>query len=978
MLETNVKIGVDVEGGSLGKLVRDIKNLDKQTLKNIERQALLVEKRFTNLGNRISGIGKSLSLRLTAPLAGFAALSVRAFGQQARALANVEAGLKSTGNAAGLTSKELQDAASQLQDLTGFGDEDILEGVTSTLLTFTNVSGQVFKDAQQAAIDLSATLGTDLQSSAIQIGKALNDPIKGLTGLSRAGIQFSEDQKDVIKNLAETGRVAEAQSLVLKELQTQFGGTAEAAARVGTGPLRSLAGRLGDLSEVFGEAILNVINPAVIKLDGFIKRLTKTLQDADPFIKNIGVAFGFAAAAIGPLLIALGAVIKFLAPFIGQISGLISSLQGAGASFGLVSRAILSFVKSGAGVFAFFTAIIKSAFDLEKRFGFLSDTIRTFAGVFVDLGKVFLEIGKSIASIFGVTLSFNDVINTSRDALRFFGETASGVSKFITSVFSVAISGLALGLSSLGSTVLKTVRLLTLIPGVKSLVGKEALGSLDSAIEKLDKLSVQSAKTAKDVVVDFVAGAGEVRPENISIGGSIGLKKTKVEIDKPEVDFDKLLKDLQKDTDEKSKGKKVKAKAEVEFTFQESVEQGLDTVLAQIESDTLNAQRNLSGEQLTGALGRIQTAGQQSLEAIKANFEQVLSQLTDPNLILAAEQSIAKINEKISEFNPSAFETISNRLESVNQGAETDTLNASNNLEGNELKSRLSDINADTRNSLESVKSDFEELLVTVDNPEIQLAVERQIAGINQKIEEIDTSGLSNAFEGLGQEIGQTLSSNFDTFFDSVTTGSQNASEAFEDFAQNVLKQLASQLLQRGLTAAFGGGFSEGGAVPQFNTGGFVRGPGTGTSDSIVARLSNGEFVQRASAVKTFGQDFMSAVNNLDPSRAFQLMTDRFGQTNFAVGGLVGSMSDFSTKLGNISLPRFETGGLVDGQQPTMRMPNVSVNVVNNGSTQQNATTDQRFDGQNLVIDVLLEDIRSNGKISKGMRSAFGLSRSTV
>jgi TP901 family phage tail tape measure protein len=52
-----------------------------------------------------------------------------------------------------------------------------------------------------------------------------------------------------------------------------------------------------------------------------------------------------------------------------------------------------------------------------------------------------------------------------------------------------------------------------------------------------------------------------------------------------------------------------------------------------------------------------------------------------------------------------------------------------------------------------------------------------------------------------------------------------------------------------------------------YATGGYVSGPGTGTSDSINARLSNGEFVMKAAAVRTYGADFMNALNQMQIAR---------------------------------------------------------------------------------------------------------------
>jgi hypothetical protein len=73
-------------------------------------------------------------------------------------------------------------------------------------------------------------LGTDLKGSAVQLGKALNDPIAGVGALSRVGVTFTETQKDMIKTMVEAGNVAGAQTLILDELGKEFGGSAKALA----------------------------------------------------------------------------------------------------------------------------------------------------------------------------------------------------------------------------------------------------------------------------------------------------------------------------------------------------------------------------------------------------------------------------------------------------------------------------------------------------------------------------------------------------------------------------------------------------------------------------------------------------------------------------------------------------------------------------------------------------------------------------
>ena len=200
------------------------------------------------------------ALGVAAIVAGFkkiATASLQAYDVQAKAETKVQQAIKSTQGVASRTLEQLKQQAKDLQKTTLFGDEEILKGATATLLTFTKISGEQFDEAQKVVLDLSTAMGTDLQSASLQVGKALNDPILGVTALARSGIQFTQQQKDVIKSLAETGKVAEAQKLILEELNTQFGGQAEAAARVGLGFWKQIQNQIGDASEELGKYMLN-------------------------------------------------------------------------------------------------------------------------------------------------------------------------------------------------------------------------------------------------------------------------------------------------------------------------------------------------------------------------------------------------------------------------------------------------------------------------------------------------------------------------------------------------------------------------------------------------------------------------------------------------------------------------------------------------------------------------------------------------
>ena len=278
---------------------------DKQFQSGL-RKATRSMKRF---GASMKRTGQSLSRNLTLPLAAFGAASVAAFDKQAKAIAQVDAGLKSTGASVGFTSEKLQQMAADLQSKTLFGDEVILKDATAQLLTFTNITGEQFEKTQVAALNLATRLDGDLKSASIQLGKALNDPVANLSALSRSGIQFSTEQKALIKSLAETNRLADAQNIILEELEKQYGGSAEAAAKAGAGPLIQLKNQLGDLMEEIGAMLI----PVLVDLGNEFKKIIGAFNNLSPEAKKITVVIGILAGALGPLLVVLGSVVTVVA-----------------------------------------------------------------------------------------------------------------------------------------------------------------------------------------------------------------------------------------------------------------------------------------------------------------------------------------------------------------------------------------------------------------------------------------------------------------------------------------------------------------------------------------------------------------------------------------------------------------------------------------------------------------------------------------
>lgn len=196
------------------------------------------------------------------------------------ASAQTAAVLKSTGNAAHVTKGQIEALASQLQSTTGITDDSI-QSAENLMLTFTKVSGDTFPRAIRAALDLSVAFHKDLGGSATMLGKALQDPVKGITALSRVGVSFTAQQKETIKSLVESGQAAKAQTLILRELETQVGGSGAALGQTLPGQLNRLQRKFEDITqsamEQLAPSLEHAADVALTRLAPAVQQVTKDL-----------------------------------------------------------------------------------------------------------------------------------------------------------------------------------------------------------------------------------------------------------------------------------------------------------------------------------------------------------------------------------------------------------------------------------------------------------------------------------------------------------------------------------------------------------------------------------------------------------------------------------------------------------------------------------------------------------------------------
>lgn len=233
------------------------------------------------LGSRIQGFNNSLSLGPMGAFIGTAAglagirKAISAANEQEQAERKRNAVLKATGNAAGFTAGQMNDMAASMQRVTTISDEVVINA-QAVMASFKLVQGDIFKEAIKSAADMSAVMGTSLQGSVVQLGKALNDPIKGVSALAEVGVTFTAQQREQIRTLTESGRIMDAQRIILAELKSEFGGAAEAMAK-GSGQMKQFANALGDAWESVGALIVGALTDADERGKSFLQTVTDNI-----------------------------------------------------------------------------------------------------------------------------------------------------------------------------------------------------------------------------------------------------------------------------------------------------------------------------------------------------------------------------------------------------------------------------------------------------------------------------------------------------------------------------------------------------------------------------------------------------------------------------------------------------------------------------------------------------------------------------
>jgi len=337
--EAFVEIGVDF--AELRRNLNKAKGEFAVKVRQIEGNAVKSGKRIGQ------SLGRGLKTGLKAATVGLGALfvagglAVKSFITSQKESLRLAKTLKATGNAAGFTAEQLIKHAEKLQDATTIDDTDIKKAM-ALLASFTNITGERFTKATKAVLDLSSAMGVDIQQAAIQMGKALSDPVRGITAMQRSGVIFTDTQKKMIKGMWEMGKTAEAQNEIFKILKVNgIDGNADATA--------ALADQW-ELSKNVLEDIINDLGEAVAGMFGLTQGSTK-LSDAFKLVRD-SIKQVIDTGFFKDLGVVIMPILKHVAKLTVMIAGGLAMMAAAasallkGEGFAAMDQQILAISKS--------------------------------------------------------------------------------------------------------------------------------------------------------------------------------------------------------------------------------------------------------------------------------------------------------------------------------------------------------------------------------------------------------------------------------------------------------------------------------------------------------------------------------------------------------------------------------------------------------------------------------------------------------
>lgn len=335
ILATQVRAGVSAQSQAGKEIAEQIARHDRlqRELKETAAGYAAANRAEARTGST-SGVGTGLSASVSVArsfigTATAAAASAAALGYSINKLVSeaasgeaefrqLEAAIIATGGVTGYSADELKEYADSLDLVKSAGE--ITDGM-SRLVGYTKIQGEMFKQATEAAIDMSVALKQDLTSSAETAGKALNYPSQAMASLSKQGFRFTEEQKKQIKQYEQTNQIVKAQEIVLGELTSTYGGSAAAIRNTLQGAQSTARNVTNDLMSMFGEELSPVIRDLA---EDYIEwaRAAETQEQIAEWGRLVADAVRGAVSALdllAPALKLIGAEAKIILTILGPL-----------------------------------------------------------------------------------------------------------------------------------------------------------------------------------------------------------------------------------------------------------------------------------------------------------------------------------------------------------------------------------------------------------------------------------------------------------------------------------------------------------------------------------------------------------------------------------------------------------------------------------------------------------------------------------
>jgi len=285
--ESNVKLRVDA---------RDAVNALQQTNRASQKLNTTLQTTSKRAGTATANIQRfGISFRsvvgpmvaLTGALT-LANRSLNTFGKRQADLKVLETQLQRIGAGGSKQLEELRAAADSLGDATLFSQDDFIQSF-NILSSFRAIAVESFTEVSSVAADIAQVMGSDVKSATVQLAKALEDPKRGLTALSRSGITFNKAQTETIKKLVDSGKLLDAQALILETIKGQYEGAGKAAGKGFAGALDLLGENAEDAAEALGKGLEPAATTAATALAGVFEQISKIPAPAGQAALQIGL-----------------------------------------------------------------------------------------------------------------------------------------------------------------------------------------------------------------------------------------------------------------------------------------------------------------------------------------------------------------------------------------------------------------------------------------------------------------------------------------------------------------------------------------------------------------------------------------------------------------------------------------------------------------------------------------------------------------